>query len=356
MNRPATHLTLLPLLVLLCAPGRAGAADDLGDDQAVASALQRAGIRALEPTPAVDFTLMDLDSRQHTLSGLQGQWVLLTFFATWCGPCKTEMPSLQALHEAWGSRGVAVVTVSVDGDTRSVERFAQRRGLQFPILMDDGKTASAYNAHAIPLSYLVDPQGRVVGLSRGARDWSKLDSLWQALTDGAPADASTGSADFGAAVRQLMELPPEVIPPTGTVDLATIRPRAGKPFFVDVVVRWEGDDYQIHPPQLELPAGLREIETATESSSIDGTRCLTYRASVVAEDAGSYAIPSVDLRFRPRSYTKEPLTSRVPGLTVRVHRRATIPWIAGIGLITGILGAAFLGAVRRRNAPSEPRE
>ena len=158
------------------------------------------------------------------------------------------------------------------------------------------------------------------------------------------------NTDFGAAIRQLMELPPEVIPPTGTVTLATAQPRADDPFFIDVVVRWEGDDYQIHPPQLELPTGLKELETATESSSTDGRKFLTYRVSVEAAEAGSYTIPSVDLRFRPRSYTQEPLTSRVDGLTVEVGRAATPMWIIGIGLAALVMIAAAVVLWRRSRA------
>lgn len=117
---------------------------------------------------APDFTLADLAGRQVTLSSLRGRPVLVNFFATWCPPCRAELPELQQL---WTDKPgcLAVLGVVLDsGDASTVAQFARERGLGYPLLMDDGTAGVAYRVAGIPHSVLIDPEGRLVGTFEGA--------------------------------------------------------------------------------------------------------------------------------------------------------------------------------------------
>lgn len=108
------------------------------------------------------------------LEDYRGQLVLLSFWATWCPPCRAEMPSMQALYEAYRDRGLVVLAVSLDVQGRRVVApFVEERKLTFPVLLDPrGRGQAAYGVGSIPTSFLVDRRGRIVSREVGAIDWS----------------------------------------------------------------------------------------------------------------------------------------------------------------------------------------
>ncbi len=121
--------------------------------------------RGLQTAPregflAPDFTLQDLKGQTYTLSDLQGKAVLLNFWATWCPPCRAEMPALDRVYAAYQAQGVVVLAVTAD-DTRSeAGAFAAEYGLSFPILVDSSAAAArAYRVTSLPTSFFIDPQG-----------------------------------------------------------------------------------------------------------------------------------------------------------------------------------------------------
>jgi peroxiredoxin len=112
--------------------------------------------------PAPDFTLTDLDGNRVTLSSLRGQVVLLNFWATWCGPCRVEMPEMRRLHEL-GMEELVILGVNLtdtEGSLAGVRQYVSALGLQFPILLDsDGGVARTYRAISIPTSFVIGQDG-----------------------------------------------------------------------------------------------------------------------------------------------------------------------------------------------------
>jgi cytochrome c biogenesis protein CcmG, thiol:disulfide interchange protein DsbE len=118
-----------------------------------------------EQSQAPDFILTAIDGSQVKLSDLRGKVVLLNFWATWCPPCKAEMPDLNALHQQYGSqRGFMVIAIDAGDDSpEAVKAFAQQYGLDFPLLLDPGDQVSdgLYTVRALPTSLLIDRQGKI---------------------------------------------------------------------------------------------------------------------------------------------------------------------------------------------------
>lgn len=124
--------------------------------------------------PAPDFTLIDGMGRSHALSDYHGKVVLLNFWATWCGPCRVEMPSMDVLYQALKPEGFEILAVSSDPDGSVVTRpFAESHGLTFPILHDpDYRVSGRYGVRTLPMSFLVNRRGTLTHRVFGARDWN----------------------------------------------------------------------------------------------------------------------------------------------------------------------------------------
>jgi len=112
-----------------------------------------------------DFSLKDLSGRTWTFSGLRGKVVLVNFWATWCPPCRKEMPDLEALYEQFAGRGLVILGIS-DEDAAKVEPFIRERKVTFPVLLDPGrKVNEAFVVEGIPKSFVYDREGKLVAQS-----------------------------------------------------------------------------------------------------------------------------------------------------------------------------------------------
>jgi peroxiredoxin len=123
---------------------------------------------------APEFALADLSGNRVRLSDHRGRVVLLNFWATWCPPCRAEMPSMERLYQAYRDRRFAILAISGDrGGKAVVESFVQERGVTFPILLDPANEVFAqYGVRGLPSSFLLDRQGKIVSAEAGARDWN----------------------------------------------------------------------------------------------------------------------------------------------------------------------------------------
>jgi peroxiredoxin len=121
---------------------------------------------------APDFALTDLEGKEVRLSDLRGKVVLIDFWATWCPPCREELPHIQRLHEQLESEGLVVLALATDRDPAKVRSFVSHHGFTFTVLPVNPRVAATYRVRGIPTVYLVDREGRIrfrhVGYSRGA--------------------------------------------------------------------------------------------------------------------------------------------------------------------------------------------
>lgn len=124
--------------------------------------------------PAPELVLTDLAGNTHHMSEYRGKGVLLNFWATWCVPCRTEMPSMERVYRALSEKGLVVLGVSLDAGPRGpVDDFVKELALSFPILLDSpGKSTQTYRVFGLPTSFLIDRNGRLAGREVGARDWN----------------------------------------------------------------------------------------------------------------------------------------------------------------------------------------
>ena len=114
-------------------------------------------------SPAPDFSLKALDGREVKLSDYRGkESVVVAFWASWCGPCRMEMPSLQSFYEQHRGKGVEVLALSIDDDPALAQKYAEQNRLPFPVLIDNNQqAASQYQVEGIPVIFVVDPAGKV---------------------------------------------------------------------------------------------------------------------------------------------------------------------------------------------------
>jgi peroxiredoxin len=120
---------------------------------------------------APDFTLRSAEGRNLRLNEQRGQVVLVNFWATWCGPCRQEMPHLNRLYDKYKSSGFTLLGVNIDDDPRTAASTAARMGLRFPVLLDADKAVSRlYDLGSMPATVLIDRDGKVRFLHRGYRE------------------------------------------------------------------------------------------------------------------------------------------------------------------------------------------
>ncbi len=120
---------------------------------------------------APDFTLRTLGGPNLRLQEQRGRVVLVNFWATWCAPCRQEMPHLSKLYDKYGSSGFVLLGVNVDDDTRNAVDLATKLGLKFPVSLDsDKKVSRLYDLSAMPSTVLIDREGRVRYVHRGYKD------------------------------------------------------------------------------------------------------------------------------------------------------------------------------------------
>jgi peroxiredoxin len=134
--------------------------------------------RPAQPPEAPDFTLPDLDGRPVRLRDLRGKLVFLNIWATWCPPCRLEMPSMERLYQTFKRTAFAMLAVSIDRHGGEVVKpFMEELELTFPALLDQkSEVARQYGLRGLPTTYLIDPEGRLIGAAVGGRDWSSTEA------------------------------------------------------------------------------------------------------------------------------------------------------------------------------------
>jgi thiol-disulfide isomerase/thioredoxin len=120
----------------------------------------------------VDFTLPSLNGTNVVLSELAGKVVFLNFWATWCGPCQAEMPSMESLYQKLKDRGFVILAVNLGESNAQVSDFMRKYNLSFPTLLDrTSRVGTQYGAQAIPTTYIIDRRGLIVARMIGSINW-----------------------------------------------------------------------------------------------------------------------------------------------------------------------------------------
>jgi cytochrome c biogenesis protein CcmG, thiol:disulfide interchange protein DsbE len=160
MSKQRRHFAAATLALLLCSAASAMKVGDI----------------------APDFARTDLAGKQVQLSKYRGKLVLLNFWATWCAPCREEMPAFSKWQRDKGPQGLQLVGVSMDDDVASVKQFLTQYPVSYPIVMGDAKFADSFGGVlGLPLSYLIDERGRVIARYQGEADLAKMEATIKEL-------------------------------------------------------------------------------------------------------------------------------------------------------------------------------
>ena len=155
--------------------------------------------------PAPDFSLSDLNEKPYRLSDFRGKVVFLNFWATWCKPCREEMPSMEILNKNFEKDGLVILAVSIDRvtTTKDIPPFVKGLNLTFPVLIDSwGRTDKPYKRMGVPETFIIDKEGIIQEIVIGPRDWTRLDSL-QILTKLLNVTPKTAELRRPSATREL---------------------------------------------------------------------------------------------------------------------------------------------------------
>jgi thiol-disulfide isomerase/thioredoxin len=148
------------------------------------------GVMAVEGTPAPTLRLNSLNGEPYDLAGSRGHWVFVHFWASWCGPCKREMPAIQRMINRLHTRRIEFVMVNTAETEDEVFTFLATVAPDVTPLMDtQGLTTERWQPRGLPATFLVDPQGRIRYQALGGREWDKppyLDFLRHLASDTAP--------------------------------------------------------------------------------------------------------------------------------------------------------------------------
>jgi len=138
-------------------------------------------------TPTPDFTLSTPDGKKISLSDFRGKIVFLNFWASWCTPCREEMPSMQKLYQEFKNKNFVVLAVNVKDRKQDAVNFVKEMKINYPIAMDpEGQVGLLYGAWGLPTTYLIGPKGHGLARAWGPADWygTAARKLIKELVDG----------------------------------------------------------------------------------------------------------------------------------------------------------------------------
>ncbi len=128
--------------------------------------------RLPDPKPAPNFTLLDMDGEKHQLSDYAGLPVIINFWATWCPPCRAEMPSMERAWDKIKEQGIMMLAINVGEDEDTIFRFLGDYPANFTILSDlSGSVSEQWPLRGLPTTFVVSPDGKIVYQAIGGREW-----------------------------------------------------------------------------------------------------------------------------------------------------------------------------------------
>jgi thiol-disulfide isomerase/thioredoxin len=182
MRMKNSILVLAAAFVFLFSPIKAGADPIPGE---VVKAFAEAGLPLLKNSVSpIDFTVNFMDKESVKLSGLKGKVVFLNFWATWCGPCRGEMPSMESLYQKFKDKGLEIAAVNAGENSKDVGAFMKTNKLSFPAALDSsGDINARYGVRAIPTTVIIDRKGMIIARITGSLNWDspKITAAFETL-------------------------------------------------------------------------------------------------------------------------------------------------------------------------------
>ncbi|ACM60986.1 peroxiredoxin [Caldicellulosiruptor bescii] len=121
----------------------------------------------------VNFKLVSVDGKEYSLSDFRGKKVVLNFFATWCPPCRAEIPDFERFYRE--NEDVVLIGINIQEDKTTVEEFLSSMGVTYPVLLDrDGKISAQFGIEGIPTTFLIDEKGKVIAKNVGMMTYDQL--------------------------------------------------------------------------------------------------------------------------------------------------------------------------------------
>ena len=172
MNKKITGAVFFAAAVfLLCSCPAKAQNNSAGDSLAKAFTAANLRLFSEKVTPR-DFSLPTPEGKTISLSDLKGKVVFLNFWATWCGPCRAEMPSMETLFRQYREKGLEILAVNCGEGQADVQNFMNSNDLSFTAVLDqNGKVSGPLGIRAIPTTYLLDREGKILSMVVGSIDW-----------------------------------------------------------------------------------------------------------------------------------------------------------------------------------------
>jgi peroxiredoxin len=168
-------ISLVVVLAVVFLPNRTLHRAPSPEADSRSDSFSKVGVFAAKNKPkAHDFSLVELTSgKPVSIRDFRGKVIFLNFWATWCPPCKFEMPAMEKLYQAYRERGLEIFAVSQDLTGPEAPReFIREMGLTYPAAVDEGlQVSQLYGVRGLPYSVFIDREGRVIGAAHGAREW-----------------------------------------------------------------------------------------------------------------------------------------------------------------------------------------
>lgn len=170
-------MTVLKLIILALFTVTLAAAAGCTRENNAAKPASKSGAQVAEGSAAPDFTVRDLAGQEVKLSSFKGKVVLVNFWATWCPPCKEEIPSMMKLQQSMTGKQFQMMAISIDeGGREAVESYFKKSGMALPAYLDnDGAVARSYGTTGVPETFIVDRAGIIQKKIVGGMDWSSPD-------------------------------------------------------------------------------------------------------------------------------------------------------------------------------------
>ncbi len=285
--------------------------------------IKKLGFQKTNSSP-IDFTLNDLNGNSTKLSEYKGKWILINFWATWCGPCRMEMPTLESLHQEFKDENFVILGVSVDQSSKKqVSKFINNNNITFKILHDQtSRVSGQYRASSIPSLYLISPDWKLVGVFRGGKSWESSYTMNQFRKLISIKEVDSGEVS-GPTDAQL-NLPVNLVPPTLDIKLLKSSTHknniVSKDFTLQVLVKWpaEGPRYMVKVPKIKFPDGVEVGSISSNTSSTAGRSILMYNYPIKLVTKGKFFLGPVTLAFSFQGAQEQ--FSRHPGIEVELER------------------------------------